>query len=137
MHPVLRSVLAVAGGYLVMVVGVAACSVLAAKLQPELLRENAVPAPNYLAVNLAYSLAAAVAGGFAAGWFAGLRPVKHAAILAGLVLVLGLVSAKLAGNWQPNWYEFVLVTAMPPATILGGFLSARLRLASEARANSR
>src|SRR5690348_15480654 len=137
MHPVVRSVLAVIGGYLVMVVVVAGCSVITGKIQPQWMREDVVPTAAYLTANLIYSATAAIAGGFAAGWLATRREVRHAAILAALVFVLGVASARLAGDTQPRWYQMILLAAMPLVTIGGGFLSAHLRTVSTARASSR
>lgn len=77
-----------------------------------------------------YRAAFTVAGGFVAGTLAPNRPMRHAAILAGIGLVAGIASviayyafgdAKLG----PAWYALSIPAQAIPCVMVGGWLAQR------------
>ena len=143
----LRSILAVVVGYLVLAVFVSVTLMIGwIAVGPEVAFRAGTTrvAPAWLAINIPLSLAGAVLG----GWIAALigrhprnTPVK---VLAGLVLVLGLLQAVMlvttvrpaptkpvtemsmleasAHGQQPVWYSFGIPILGAAAVILGGKL---------------
>jgi hypothetical protein len=79
MPPGLQSVLAVAGGFVLTVVGVMLGTLLAvaALLPKPAPGEPVSPTATYLVANLLVSMAAAVLGGYGAAYFAGRSPLFH------------------------------------------------------------
>jgi peptidoglycan/LPS O-acetylase OafA/YrhL len=124
---VLRSAIAIIGGYLAMVVVVGLCTYFLMLLTPSWFPGAAPPAGPYLAVNIAYSVVAALVGGYVAAWIAPRRPVKHAVLLAAFALVMSVVSAVLQGDRQPRWYQVLLAVCMPMVIVLGGWARAHSR----------
>ena len=120
----LRSAMAIVGGYLVMVMVVGLCTYALMLLTPSWFPGTAPPPGPYLAVNIAYSVVAALAGGYVAAWIAPRRPVKHALLLAVFALVMAIASAVLQGDRQPRWYQVVLAVCMPMVIALGGWARA-------------
>ena len=130
----LRSVGSVVAGYAVMVVLVMLGTfALAAALIPGgmgAMRERMksgqpMPAPSatYLASNLALSLAAAVVGGWVTLRLAQRAPAGHLGALCVVLVVMGVVSARMPGSeLQPGWYRF----AIPLVGIAGVGLSLAL-----------
>ena len=121
----LRSVLAIAGGYLVMVAVVGLCTFGLMLLTPSWFPGAGTPAGPYLAVNIVYSVIAALTGGYVAARIAPQRPVKHAVLLAVFALVTSIVSAVLQGDRLPRWYQVLLAVCMPMVIVLGGWARAR------------
>ena len=74
----------------------------------------------YLAANLVLSFVAAVAGGYAAAWIAGPLRLVATAILAVIVLVLGLLME--SGTGQPDWYPLALALVGAGGVAIGGWL---------------
>jgi peptidoglycan/LPS O-acetylase OafA/YrhL len=123
----LRSTLAIIGGYLAMVAVVGLCTYGLMLLTPSWFPGAAPPAGPFLAVNIAYSVIAALAGGYVAAWIAPQRPVKHAVMLAVFALVMSIVSAVLQGDRQPRWYQVLLAVCMPMVIVLGGWVRGHQR----------
>jgi putative membrane protein (TIGR04086 family) len=111
------SVLAVLGGFATMALLVVVATAVAAR---------AVPARAYLTVNLISSALAAFLGGFLTARLAPDRPFYHGIALAGLMCVMGLLSARQAGDRQPRWYQFVLCTVMPAIALVGAYISGQV-----------
>jgi hypothetical protein len=128
----LRSSLAIIGGYLAMVAVVGLCTYGLMLVTPSWFPGAGTPAGPYLAVNIAYSAIAALTGGYVAAWIAPRRPVKHALLLAVFALVMSIVSAVLQGDRQPRWYQVLLAVCMPMVIVLGGWVRARSRSAHSA-----
>ncbi len=82
-----------------------------------------MPGATYLALNLTAGTIAALTGGVLASWLAPQAPLWHAIALAALVCIMGLVSAGMAGDAQPRWYQAVLYGVMPVIVIAGGWAS--------------
>lgn len=78
------------------------------------------PTPAYLASNLVLSLLAAIAGGWVTMLIAGAPFERKLMALAALVLVMGVVSARMqSSRAQPGWYNVVI----PVVGVLGVLLS--------------
>ncbi|MEP6801224.1 MAG: hypothetical protein ABJC07_04765 [Acidobacteriota bacterium] len=120
----IRSVLAVACGFFAMTLVVGAATVVAVRAMLPKSSPGARPRPTpvYLTVNLIYSCLAAASGGYVAALLAGRNPIAHAGVLAGIVLIMGLVSMKLYEDQQPRWYQVTLLALMPFFAAAGGFL---------------
>lgn len=124
----LRSLGAVLGGFVAMAVIVVVSTALAAEsLIPggmEKATTPGTPLPHaYLRVNLAASAFAAVAGGFVTGWIAATAPLLHGLALAGLMIVMSLLSARQSGATQPRWYQLVLTFVMPFFALAGAWMA--------------
>ena len=128
----LNSVVAVLAGYIVLAVIVMLGTALAVRAilrqLPSALR---APAPGYLttaylAANLAASALAAVAAGFVTAAIAGHARLSHGLALAGVMVVLSLLSMQQAGASEPRWYQLVLATVMPAIAVGGAFLCGAL-----------
>jgi hypothetical protein len=48
--------------------------------------------------------------------------MAHVVGLAGVTVAMGVVSAMMADNSQPRWYQAVLAFGMPLVVIAGGWL---------------
>lgn len=136
-----RSLLAVLGGYMVAIAVVAAASALfrvalGTFYSTGVYSAGVEHAGLYLPASLVWTFTGAAAGGFATAWFALRAPLKHALALAGLVLALKL-GQFATGDPRPRWFQAAILLCMPAGATLGGSLSARLRIASAARASSR
>ncbi len=130
----IRSIGALVAGYLTMALLVIVGSLsVAAVLLPGGIARAAPVTTEYLVANLAVSFAAAVAGGWVAGWLAGERPLRHGAILAAIVLTMGLAAAALApraadpAERPPAWYPWAVAAVGSTGTLLGGFLRSAQR----------
>jgi hypothetical protein len=125
MPMILRSVLAVLGGFLTMAIGVMLFTGVFKMLALSWFAVEGVPTAPYLAVNVAYSFVAALAGGYVAAWIAVRLPVQHALALGGFVVVMSTVSAMHHDNRQPRLYQVTLAVLMPFAVLLGGYVRSR------------
>ena len=111
------SILAVLGGFAATALFVIVTTAIAAR---------AVPARAYLAVNLISGALAAFLGGFLTARFAPDKPFFHGIALAALMCVMGILSARQAGDRQPMWYQFVLCTVMPAIALIGAYISGQV-----------
>lgn len=112
----MRSVLAVAAGYLVMFVAVVAFFAVALG-SPE-----ATPSPRFLAASLVVGFLAAGAGGWTTATIAQRAQMQHAAALVGLVVALGIVSWLLSAGREPLWYGLANVAVGAGGVLLGGYV---------------
>ena len=121
----LRSIASVVIGYLAMAVFVMAGTIFAtAVLIPggfaAAKNLSGDPPKNYLYANLLISFAAAVLGGWLCARLAPAHPLIHAIVLAALLLVMSLVSAKSQADRQPSWYPRTIATIGVLGVVLGG-----------------
>lgn len=66
----------------------------------------------YLVLNLGVSLASAVVGGLVTARIAGPVPMRELELLAALILIMGIVSARApSAGLQPGWYKAVIPLA--------------------------
>lgn len=126
-----RSILAVLGGFASMAVLVmVTTAIAAATLIPggmQAMMTPGAPLPRrYLAANLACSALAAFVGGFVTARLAPEEPFFHGLALALLMVVMGVISARQAGDRQPRWYQVVLGTVMPAVALVGAYISGQV-----------
>ena len=130
-----RSVAAVLGGLLTMIVLVAAATMASVALMGGGAAAGGMPAnpgSAYLAVNLVYSFAAAVAGGWLTARLAPSRPRLHVAVLAALMAMLSAVSMSQqqsagASAQQSSGYLWTVAVLGILGVFLGGWLRTRGR----------
>jgi len=122
----LRSVIAIASSFVLIMAGVMIATVIATKLMlgSFIPAAGTQPTEAFLAVNLAYSGAFAVAGGFLAARFSPRAPFFHAIILAGLLLALAAPSMAQPEPGIPSWYPPVIAFLGPGGVLLGGAVAA-------------
>lgn len=122
----LRSILVVLAGYVAMAVAVILGLFVLVIFFPEMrqaLEENR-PAPVLAtAINLAWAFPAAVLGGFTTAYLAKSSSWRHVAVLAALVLVLGIGYALMQlDSQQPIWYLLGLPLFGSAGVLVGGRL---------------
>jgi hypothetical protein len=120
----LHSVLAVVAGFLVMAIIVMIGTALAVRFVLHVpLTAMQSPAPAlaraYVVTNLSLSAVAALAGGYTAAALAGHDRAIHGAALAGVMVVMSVISMHQAGGRQPRWYQVLLITLMPILALCG------------------
>jgi hypothetical protein len=115
----MRSGIAVLAGYMAMaIVVVLTSSVTASVMLPAV---NAPPSAAYLYLNMALGLVAATLGGYVTTRLAPQNPRNHLVGLGGVILVLGLLSAR-AGGMQPAWFRFGIIGIGLAGAAAGGLL---------------
>jgi len=122
----LRSILAVVGGYVTLIIGVTAFFAIVVSTDPALLDATDDP-PSWLSgAELAVSLVVALLGGYVTGWLAPDRPVTHGAVLAGLMFALGAISVATEWGLKPVWSSLAVWLLPPAVAVLGARLRARV-----------
>ena len=130
----IRSVAAVAAGFLAMVlavmIGVAAAT--AALLPGGLAGMKATVAPvslppSYLAVNIVVSLIATILGGWLTSRLSAPEQRGNVMVLAGLVVLLSVFTAMQgdSSGAQPMWYRWIIPVIGVIGVLIGGGLGAR------------
>lgn len=127
----LRSIIAVLVGYLALalIVGLGVTAAAIATLGTAAPSPAIQLTPTYLAANLAVSFLGAVVGGFVAARLARTSQFMHAAFLAGILVILGLITALTGGQTalgQPLWYGWTIPLVGGLGALLGGWLHTRL-----------
>jgi len=122
-----RSILAIIIGYivLVLIVGVGVYASASVILGTADATFGVQLTPTYLAVNLLISFLAALAGGYITARLAPRAPDRHVQFLAGLLLLVGLITAAMSSQTdigQPMWYTWVLPFLGAVGAIVGGRL---------------
>ncbi|MGH7544630.1 MAG: hypothetical protein ACREKI_00445 [Gemmatimonadota bacterium] len=112
----MRSVLAVAAGYVVLFVVVVVFFAVA------LGSPAATPSPGFLAASLVVGFLAAGAGGWTTATIARGAEMQHAGALVGLVVALGIVSLLLSAGREPLWYALANVAVGAGGVLLGGYV---------------
>jgi hypothetical protein len=118
----LKSVGAVALGFLTTVILILVSSPLVSRLLPA---GETRPTPAYLTGNLLTGFCFAGAGGWVAAHLAPGAPHWHAGVLAGIILLLGVTTAAQGGAvraGQPQWYAWVLPFVGAAGAVLGGWI---------------
>jgi cytochrome bd-type quinol oxidase subunit 1 len=57
--------------------------------------------------------------------FVRVKPIQHAAVLAGVIFVMAVISYQHYSGLQPRWYQAMMVVAPPLCAIAGAALYAR------------
>lgn len=127
-----RSILAVVGGLVAMVICVIVGTVVATlAFVPGNLRAMSTPPrgtplpASYLTASLVVSLGGAMLGGWVVTRLAARRPFAHAVVLAGVVLLMSLPElfhASAPPSGQPDWYRLVLPVLGIAGVLIGGWL---------------
>lgn len=126
---ILHAFMALAAGFITIVLLVAGISALLKKLTPSWTDEagpNANPTAGYIIVNLGYSFLAAAAGGYVTAWIAMHNPLIHVLALAITVLLLAALSALQQRGKHPIWYLLTLVALTPLGVLAGGLIRLRV-----------
>ena len=115
----MRSGIAVLAGYMAMAIAVVLTnSASAAAMLPTV---DSPPSAAYLGVNMGLGLLAAMLGGYVTARLAPQNPRNHIAALGGVILILGVLSAR-AGGMQPAWFRFGIIGIGLAGAALGGLL---------------
>lgn len=122
----LHAFLALAAGFLTMVILVAALTALLSWLTPSWVADQGKPQLGYMFVNLGYSFLAAAAGGYVTSWLAVANPLYHVLALSIIVLALAALSAMQSRGKQPIWYQLTLTAITPLGVLAGGLASLRV-----------
>ncbi len=120
----LRSIGAVAAGYLLIA---AAIIILFAVAFPDPL---ATPGQGFMLFSLVYGFVFGILGGYVCGVIAQRSEVKHAAVIAGIGIILSIVSMAFASAREPLWYQLANMAVLTAAVLLGGWLRACQRVKS-------
>ncbi len=112
-----KSIIAVVAGYAAMAILVIITTMLAAAF---LLNDPNEVTSAYLVVNLILSLISAVVGGWITAKLAPNNKKRHVQILAGLIIVLGLLSLTQTLIGQPVWYPWVIMLIGAGGALYGG-----------------
>jgi hypothetical protein len=127
---ILQGIGAVLGGYILQaLLTIITVNGLGALFPQSYLPENTA----WVIFNVFYGMLFAALGGYAAAWIAPGRPLRHAAILGGLMALFAgstwgasLANPEAAAAYpQPGWYWPTLTLAAFPATFAGGWLRVR------------
>ncbi|MFI5209812.1 MAG: class I SAM-dependent methyltransferase [Gemmatimonadales bacterium] len=115
----MRSGIAVLAGYMAMAIAVVlTTSASAAAMLPTV---DSPPTVAFLGINMGLGLLAAILGGYVTTRLAPQNPRNHVAALGGVILVLGILSAR-AGGMQPAWFRFGIIGIGLAGAALGGLL---------------
>jgi hypothetical protein len=130
----IRSVAAVAAGFLAMVLAVmiGVASATAALVPGGLAAMRTAVAPvslpaSYLGVNIVVSLISAILGGWLTARLSAPQQRSNVMILAGLVVLLSVVTAMQGdpGGAQPMWYRWLIPVIGVIGVLIGGGIGAR------------
>lgn len=122
-----RSVLAVLAGFVATIVLSVACDAIVRAAAPGAFGpDGRTASPAMLAFGVFYTLLAAVAGGFVTAWIARRGEVLHALVLGTLGAVSTLLIILAAPAAQRSVGLFISAMLVIPATVLGGWLRARV-----------
>jgi hypothetical protein len=116
----LRSILAVALGFGVFVVG----SMLPRGASTE--HPGTPPTAGLVAGAIAYGVVFAALGGLTAASVAGRKPLTHALVLAGLIAAAALAHPWFDPGSSPRWLDLAAVLLMAPAAVFAGWARSRL-----------
>ncbi len=115
----IRSVLAVAVGFGVFVVG--SFMPRGATAQP-----GTTPTAGLVAGAIAYGAMFAALGGLTAASLAGRKPLAHALALAGLIALAALAHPWIEPGSGARWLDLAAVLVMAPAAVFAGWARSRL-----------
>jgi len=121
-----RSLLAVALGYIVMLVAFIGAETVLTTVAPELMPQTGKPTdPLYFIFKLVTGFFFISIGGYATAMLAGGSEIKHALGLGALSIAMSIVSRLQYPGDEPLWYSVALMFLAIPAALAGGFFRAR------------
>ena len=129
----LRSVLAVVLGFVVTLVASVGTDFVLMVLLPRSITEAQPPPRGLLLGILGYCFVYMVLGGYVTAFIARRAEVRHAVVLGGIALAVGIALSlpvllgQSSDQGMPAWYMALTLCSVVPATALGGFLRARQR----------
>ena len=124
----LRSVLAVVAGFVVTLVASVGTDIVLMVLLPRSITEAQPPPTGLLVGILGYCFVYMVLGGYVTAFVARRAEVRHAVVLGGIALAIGIALSlpMLLGQGgdqgMPVWYTVLTLAYVIPATALGGYL---------------
>ena len=115
----------IAGFLLLMVLSIGADILLRAFFPKAFSPSGAVQSWFAAITTICYAAAFGALSSYLTARLAGGRPVMHAMVLGGVVLLV--VVAELAGSWHsaPAWFNLCFLAIILPSAYLGGFIRAR------------
>lgn len=120
---VLRSLVAVVGGYLIFVLSAVALFQLSGR------NPHATQPLWFVTASAVYGMAFAALGGFAAARMAPTRALLHACSVAA-IMALGAVASLVASpSTDASWSQWTALALMAPSACLGGRVATRARRA--------
>ena len=114
-----RSIIALVGGYAIMVLVLVVLVAIAAWTFPV---SRGAPSQPFLLASLVSSGLAAIAGGYSTATLAPVRPRAHAFGLGVMILATSISTVSHSTPGQPAWYAGAVVVIGPLFAILGGML---------------
>lgn len=123
---ILHAFLALAAGFLTIVLAMAVLTALMKKLLPEWAEAAGKPGWGAAFTNIAGSFAAAAGGGYVAAWVSSPTPMQHVLALGIVVLALAAMSALQTRGQRPVWFLLALVVAPPLGVLAGGLVWLRV-----------
>jgi hypothetical protein len=122
----LRAFLALASGFVTILLLVLILTALLARLAPEWVSSEGRPKPGSAFVNLGSSFLAAAAGGYVTAWASSSNPLILVLGLALVVLLMAALSALQSRGKQPVVYQLALVALSPIGVFAGGLVRMRV-----------
>ena len=122
----MRSLLAVALGYVVMLVAFLGAETALTAVAPELIPQKGRPTdPLYFVFQLTTGFFFISIGGYVTAMLAGRSEMKHALGLGALSIAMSIVSRLQYPGEEPLWYSIALMFLAIPAALVGGYYRAR------------
>lgn len=133
----IRSLLAVALGYVVMLVAVVAGEMVFTALVPNLMPQpGQEPDASYFMFKLGTGFFFVAIGGYVTALLAGRAEHKHALGLGALSIAMSILEVLKFPGEQPLWYSIALMFLSIPSALIGGHFRARQIEAGEDRATA-
>lgn len=122
----IRSVLAVALGYVVMLVAFLGAETALTAVAPTLIPAKGQPTdPLYFVFQLVTGFFFISIGGYVTAMLAGRSEMKHALGLGALSIAMSIVSRLQYPGDEPLWYSIALMFLAIPGALAGGYYRAR------------
>jgi cyanate permease len=121
-----RSVLAVAMGYITLVILVILTFTILAAVVPEMLNQKD-PSREFLLITLIAGWLSAVPAGFLTALLAKENECKHAGMLLVVIMLLGFITLLLEDGAKPLWWHVGMIFGVIPFAFLGVWVRARTK----------
>ncbi len=115
----IRSIFAVIGGFLVMMVAVMALFAVWFR------GPTTEPTRGFMLLSLVYGFLCAIGGGYVTGLMAKSSQMNHALALAGLTAVMAIISIITSNGQEPRWLQVTNLLTGVVGVCLGGSIRAR------------